>query len=73
MRFEKKGKFISRFIRSFDIWSRVGEVAYKLSFPTCCSNVHPVFHVSMLRKYVSDKFCVLSIDSFVLGPDLSFE
>lgn len=62
MRFEKKGKFISRFIRSFDIWSRVGEVAYKLSFLYSLLNVHPMLHVSMLQKYVLDEFRVLSLD-----------
>jgi len=48
-------------------------VAYKFYFPPNLSAVHPMFHVSMLRKYVSDESYVLSLDSLVLSPDLPFE
>ena len=52
MRFGKKGKLSPRFIGPFEILSRVGEVDYKLALSTSLSSVHPVFHVSMLRKYI---------------------
>ena len=48
MRFGKKGKLSPRFIRPFEILSRVGEVAYKLSVTPSLSAVHFVFHVSKL-------------------------
>lgn len=51
----------------------MGEVAYKLALPPSLSVVHPMFHVSMLRNYVSDESHVLSLDSVELGLDLSFE
>ncbi|XP_069145929.1 uncharacterized protein [Solanum lycopersicum] len=51
----------------------VGEVAYKLALPPSLSAVHPVFHVSMLQKYISDESHVLSLDYVELGPDLTFE
>ena len=54
MRFGKKDKLSLRFIGPFEILSRVGEVAYKLALPPSLSAVHPVFHVSMLRKYIPD-------------------
>ena len=73
MRFGKKGKLSPRFIGPFEILSRVGEVAYKLALPPSLSAVHPVFHVSMLRKYISDESHVISLDSAELGPDLTFE
>ena len=69
----KNGKLSPRFIGPFEILSRVGEVAYKLAFPPCLSAVHPIFHVSMLRKYITDESHVLSLDSVELGPDLEFE
>ena len=59
MKFGKKGKLSPRFIGTFEILSRVGEVAYKLALPPSLSAVHPVFHVSMLRKYIPDESHVL--------------
>ena len=54
MRFGKKGKPAQRYIRPFEIRSKVGEVAYRLVLPPELSWIHPVFHVSMLRKYIPD-------------------
>ncbi|XP_069149984.1 uncharacterized protein [Solanum lycopersicum] len=48
-------------------------VGLRLALPPSLSAVHPVFHVSMLRKYISDESHVLSLDSLELGPDLTFE
>lgn len=73
MRFGKKGKLSPRFIGPFEILHRIGEVAYELALPPSLSAVHPVFHVSMLRKYVHDESHVIPVDSVVLGPDLTFE
>ena len=50
MRFGKKGKLAPRYIGPFEIRARVGEVAYRLVLPPELSRIHPVFHVSMLRK-----------------------
>ena len=54
MRFGKKGKLAPRYIGLFEILDRVGMVAYWLALPSNLSQVHPVFHVSMLKKYISD-------------------
>ena len=48
-------------------------MAYKLALPPSLSAVHPVFHVSMLRKYILDESHVISLDSVELGPDLTYE
>ena len=48
-------------------------MAYKLALPPSFSAVHPVFHVSMLRKYILDESHVISLDSVELGPDLIYE
>ncbi|XP_073139003.1 uncharacterized protein [Henckelia pumila] len=61
MRLEKKGKLAPRFIRPFEILDRVGALAYRVALPPNLDGVHKVFHVSMLRKYVSNPSHVLSL------------
>lgn len=50
-------KLNPRYIGPFDIVERVGEVAYKLELPheMLRNNVHPVFHVSLLKPYVTSE------------------
>jgi hypothetical protein len=51
-RFKVWGKLASRFILPFKISDKRGEVAYPLELPPQLSNVHNVFHVSQLKKYL---------------------
>ncbi|XP_060182930.1 uncharacterized protein LOC132612869 [Lycium barbarum] len=51
MRFGKRGKVSLRYIGPFEILDRVGDAAYDLALPPGMAGVHPVFHVSMLKKY----------------------
>ena len=73
MRFGNKGKLAPRYIGPFEIVERIGMVAYRLALPPNMSQVHPVFHVSMLRKYISDPSHVLQPQSVELNEDLTFE
>ncbi|XP_070045698.1 uncharacterized protein [Nicotiana tomentosiformis] len=72
MRFRKKGKLSPRYIRPFDILERVEEVTYRLSLPPSLYAVHPVFHISMLRKYHDDPSHMLDFISVQLDKDLSY-
>ena len=51
----------------------MGDVAYRLALPPSLSAVHPVFHVSMLRKYHGDPSHVLDFSTVQLDKDLSYE
>ena len=44
-------KFKDKFVGPFVVQQRIGEVAYKLDLSSHAAlrNVHPVFHVSLLR------------------------
>ncbi|KAM6583139.1 hypothetical protein CsatB_010141 [Cannabis sativa] len=73
MRFGKRGKLSPRFIGPFEILDRVGQVAYRLALPPVLAETHNVFHISMLRKYVSDPSHVLNYERMELKQDLSYE
>ncbi|XP_070029615.1 uncharacterized protein [Nicotiana sylvestris] len=73
MRFGKKGKLRPRFIGPFEILDREGEVAYRLALLLSLSDVHPVFHMSMLRKYHGDPSHVLEFSTVQLDKDLTYE
>ena len=60
LRFGVHGKLSMRDIGPFDVIGRVWEVAYRLALPSQLANVHNVFHVSQLRKYVADPSHVIS-------------
>ena len=73
MRFGKKGKLSPRYIGPFEILEKIGKVAYRLALPPSLANVHNVFHVSMLRKYISDPSHVLSYKPLDINENLTYE
>ena len=73
VRFGKRGKLSPRYIGPFEIVERIGPVAYILDLPEELSRVHNVFHISMLRKYISDPSHVLEAPEIELRDDLSYE
>ena len=73
MRFGKKGKLVPRYIGPFEIRSRVGEVAYRFVLSLVLSRIHPVFHMSMWRKYIANPSHVLQPQVVELSDDLTYE
>ncbi|KAL4027967.1 hypothetical protein IC575_011157 [Cucumis melo] len=72
LRFERRGKLSPRFVGPFEILERIGPVAYRLALPPSLSTVHDVFHVSMLRKYVSDPSHVVDYEPLKIDENLSY-
>ncbi|XP_075085141.1 uncharacterized protein LOC142168361 [Nicotiana tabacum] len=73
MQFGKRGNLSPRFIGPYEILDRVGAVAYRLTLPPELSFIHPVFHVSMLRKCMSDSSQVIEAPTIPLDEKLSYE
>ena len=48
-------------------------MAYELALPPGLSGVHPVFHVSMLKRYHGDGNYIIRWDSVLLDKNLSYE
>ncbi|XP_038904266.1 uncharacterized protein LOC120090619 [Benincasa hispida] len=73
MRSGKKGKLSPRFIGPFEVLERVGPVAYRLTLPPALPSVHNIFHVSMLRKYITDPSHVVDYEPLQLNDNLSYK
>ncbi|XP_070678427.1 uncharacterized protein [Malus domestica] len=73
VRFGKKGKLSPRYIGPYMIIKQVDEVAYRLELPPELSKVHDIFHVSMLRHYVSDLSHVIPPQPLEINSDLTYD
>jgi hypothetical protein len=69
----KSKKLTPRFIGPYQISEKVGTVAYRVGLPPHLSNLHDMFHVSQLRKYVSDPSHVIQSNDVQLRDNLTVE
>ncbi|GJZ85154.1 putative reverse transcriptase domain-containing protein [Tanacetum coccineum] len=72
IRFKKQGKLNPRYIGSFKILEWIGPVAYKLELPEELSNVYSTFHISNLKKCLSNESLVISMKELQLDNKLNF-
>ena len=67
----KSRKLTPRFIGPYQITRRIGAAAYEIALPPHLSNLHNVFHVSQLRKYIASPDHVLESDEVHVRKDLT--
>ncbi|GJW64379.1 putative reverse transcriptase domain-containing protein [Tanacetum coccineum] len=72
IRFGKRGKLNPRYIGPFKILEWIGLVAYKLELPEELSNVYSTFHISNLKKCLSDESLVIPMKELRLDDKLNF-
>jgi hypothetical protein len=56
----KDNKLSPKYYGPYKVLQKIGTMAYKLELPAS-SRVHPVFHVSCLKKVIGDKIPVQTI------------
>ncbi|GAU22611.1 hypothetical protein TSUD_234330 [Trifolium subterraneum] len=69
----KSKKLTSKFIGPYQISERIGKITYRIALPVTLSNLHDVFYVSQLRKYVSDPSHVIESDDIQVKDNLTIE
>ncbi|GKB58667.1 putative reverse transcriptase domain-containing protein [Tanacetum coccineum] len=72
IRFGKRGKLNARYIGPFKVLAKVGTVAYRLKLPQQLSKVHSTFHVSNLKKCLSDEPLAIPLDEIHIDDKLHF-
>ncbi|KAF3640589.1 hypothetical protein FXO37_23390 [Capsicum annuum] len=72
-RFGKKGKLSPKYVGPYRILSRYGKVAYDLELPIDLALVHPIFHVSLLKKCIGNPAIVFPLESTGVQDSLSYE
>ena len=72
-RFQVQGKLAPRYIGPYRVVKRVGAVAYRIQLPKEMSDIHPVFHVSQLRKCLRVPEEVVPVETIDLQKDLRYQ
>nr|GEW74508.1 hypothetical protein [Tanacetum cinerariifolium] len=70
--FGKRGKLNPRYIRPFKILERIGLVTYKLELPEELNNFHNTFHISNIKKCLSDESLVIPMKELQIDGKLNF-
>jgi hypothetical protein len=69
IKFVKGDKLSTWFMGPFNIVERKGPVAYRLVLPDSLRHMHDLFHVSVLRHYISDPTHAIDMSSLQVSDE----
>jgi hypothetical protein len=69
IKFVKGDKLSPMFLGPFEVVENKGPMAYQLALPYSLRRMHNVFHVSVLRHYVSDPTHVIDMNSLQVSDE----
>ncbi|XP_069148197.1 uncharacterized protein [Solanum lycopersicum] len=72
MRFGKKGKLSPRYIGPYEVLQQVGNVDYKSQLSKDLASVHPLFYLSMFKKFLGDLTSILLVEGLGVDEILSY-
>jgi hypothetical protein len=67
----KNSKFLATYCGPFEVFSRIGKVAYQLLLRANLK-LHNVFHVSLLKKYAHDVTHIVYLNVIQVEPEGEF-
>lgn len=69
----KSPKVTPHLIGPYQTMQKVGKVSYMIALPPSLLNLHEVFHVSQLRRYIPDPSHVIQVDDVLVRENLTAE
>ncbi|GJR23503.1 hypothetical protein Tco_0972030 [Tanacetum coccineum] len=72
VRFGKRSKLLPKYVGPFEIFERVGPVAYRLRLPQELVGIHDTFHVSNLKKCLADVNLHVPLEEIKIDKGLRF-
>jgi len=72
-RFWVRGKLSPRYIRPYEIIEKLIPIAYRLDLLIELEHVHNVFHITQLKKYLSDPDHTIVSEPIQITEDLVYE
>nr|GEV10465.1 hypothetical protein [Tanacetum cinerariifolium] len=72
VRFGKRGKLNSRYVRPFKVLAKVRKVTYRLELPHELNMVHHTFHMSNLKKCYTDEPLAMPLEGIYVVDKLQF-